>query len=114
VPVAVVRTPAEYETRLKRYLYERSEESRAVRVGEKEVSEKAEIVARYADLFSRPQLDVLREVEEGSGPGERERLYRDVHDGPAQVLANAIFEVEYLERIAERVDELVGDWLRTR
>ena len=33
---------------------------------------------------------------------ERERLYRDVHDGPAQVLANAIFEVEYLERIADR------------
>jgi len=33
---------------------------------------------------------------------ERERLYRDVHDGPAQVLANALFEVEYLERIADR------------
>lgn len=33
---------------------------------------------------------------------ERERLYRDVHDGPAQVLANAMFEVDYLERIADR------------
>jgi two-component system, NarL family, sensor histidine kinase DegS len=33
---------------------------------------------------------------------ERERLYRDVHDGPAQVLANAMFEVEYLERTADR------------
>ena len=33
---------------------------------------------------------------------ERERLYRDVHDGPAQVLANAMFEIEYLERIADR------------
>src|SRR6202008_680347 len=33
---------------------------------------------------------------------ERERLYRDVHDGPAQVLANAIFDVEYLERMIER------------
>ncbi len=33
---------------------------------------------------------------------ERERLYRDVHDGPAQVLANATFEVEYIERIADR------------
>jgi two-component system, NarL family, sensor histidine kinase DegS len=29
-------------------------------------------------------------------------LYRDVHDGPAQVLANAMFELEYLERIADR------------
>src|SRR2546425_7432560 len=44
---------------------------------------------------------------------ERERLYRDVHDGPAQVLANAIFEVEYLERIAERAPSEVRQTLRT-
>src|SRR5207247_8813770 len=41
------------------------------------------------------------------------RLYRDVHDGPAQVLANAIFEVEYLERIAERAPAEVRQTLRT-
>lgn len=34
---------------------------------------------------------------------ERERLVREVHDGPAQVLANAIFELEYLDRMAERL-----------
>ena len=50
-----VRSPAEFEEQLQRYLYERSEEGRAVRVGEKEVSEQAAIVARYADLFSRDQ-----------------------------------------------------------
>ena len=44
---------------------------------------------------------------------ERERLYRDVHDGPAQVLANAIFEVEYLERIAERAPSEVRQTLRS-
>ena len=44
---------------------------------------------------------------------ERERLYRDVHDGPAQVLANAMFEVEYLERIAERVTGEARTALRT-
>src|SRR5437867_13386879 len=44
---------------------------------------------------------------------ERERLYRDVHDGPAQVLANAIFEVEYLERIAERAPAEVRQTLKT-
>src|SRR5213593_2785231 len=49
----------------------------------------------------RQTLDVAQRVLE-SLEAERERLYRDVHDGPAQVLANAIFEVEYLERIAER------------
>jgi hypothetical protein len=75
--VTVVRTPAEYESQLRRYLYERSEEGRAVRVGEKEVSERAEIVARYRDLFSREQLDALRGAEEeASESDDRERLYR--------------------------------------
>ncbi|MGH3130762.1 MAG: hypothetical protein ACRDNX_08090, partial [Gaiellaceae bacterium] len=75
--VTAVRTPAEYENELQRYLFERSEEGRAVRVGEKEISEQAAIVARYGDLFSRQQLDALREAEEAeSGAAERERLYR--------------------------------------
>ena len=72
-----VRTPIEFESQLQRYLYERSEEGRAVRVGEKEVSEQAAIVARYADLFSRDQLGALREAEAGAADDEeRERLYR--------------------------------------
>ena len=72
-----VRSPAEYEERLQKYLYERSEEGRAVRVGEKEVSEQAEIVVRYADLFSRAQLAALRECEdEAADADDRERLYR--------------------------------------
>jgi hypothetical protein len=75
--VAAVLRPADYESRLQRYLFERAEEGRAVRVGEKEVSERAEIVARYAELFTREQLAALREAEDGSSEGdERERLYR--------------------------------------
>jgi hypothetical protein len=68
---------AEYEERLRRYLFERSEEGRAVRVGEKDVSEQAEIVARYRDLFTREQLGALAEAEDAAGSSEaRERLYR--------------------------------------
>jgi hypothetical protein len=74
--VAVVRTPAEYEERLRTYLFERAEEVRAVRVGEKEVSERAAIVAAYSDLFSREQLDALRSAEAEAEGDERERLYR--------------------------------------
>ena len=74
--VTQVRTAAEYEAELQRYLYERSEEGRAVRVGEKETSEQAAIVARYANLFSREQIEALREEEAGSSGDERERLYR--------------------------------------
>jgi hypothetical protein len=71
-----VRSPAEFEEQLQRYLFERSEEGRAVRVGEKEVSEQAAIVARYEDLFSRDQLSTLRDEEEQADGDRREWLYR--------------------------------------
>jgi hypothetical protein len=75
--VAAVLRPADYESRLQRYLFERAEEGRAVRVGEKEVSERAEIVARYAELFTREQLEALQQAETETEAGEeRERLYR--------------------------------------
>ncbi|MEK7284689.1 MAG: sensor histidine kinase, partial [Chloroflexota bacterium] len=57
------------------------------------------------------QLEVARRVLE-SLEAERERLYRDVHDGPAQVLANGIFEIEYLERVADRAPTDVRQTLR--
>ena len=71
-----VHTPAEYEAQLQKYYFERAEEGRAVRVGEKEVSEQAAIVARYRSLFSRAQLETLREAENTASGDERERLYR--------------------------------------
>ena len=74
--VTAVRDAAEYEARLQQYYYERAEEGRAVRVGEKEVSEQAAIVARYRDLFSRAQIDALHEAELAAAGEERERLYR--------------------------------------
>ena len=60
---------------------------------------------------SDEHLEVAQRVLE-SLELERERLYRDVHDGPAQVLANAIFEVEYLERVADRASPEVRNTLR--
>ncbi|MCP9485357.1 MAG: hypothetical protein MSC30_05825 [Gaiellaceae bacterium MAG52_C11] len=71
-----VRTPPDYEERLARYLFERSEEARAVRVGEKETSDQATIVERYGDLFSHGQVEALREAELGAPDDGRERLYR--------------------------------------
>src|ERR1044072_1835729 len=89
--VASVLKPADYESRLQRYLFERAEEGRAVRVGEKEVSERAEIVARYAELFTRDQLEALREAEGEAAEGdERERLYRLGKTCEAGVIAAAL------------------------
>ena len=64
---AAVRSSSDYEARLREYYFEADEEYRAVRVGEKETSEQAEIVARYADLFTREQLEALR-AEEAAAP----------------------------------------------
>ena len=93
--VASVLKPADYESRLQRYLFERAEEGRAVRVGEKEVSERAEIVARYAELFTRDQLEALREAEAEAPAGDdRERLYRLRKTCEAGLLAAALAERE--------------------
>ena len=103
--VAAVRTPAEYESRLQRYVFERSEEGRAVRVGEKEVSEQAAIVARYADLFSREQLDALRAAEAEASGDEGERLYR---------LRKACESGVITAELAEREDALENEILAAR
>jgi two-component system sensor histidine kinase DegS len=44
---------------------------------------------------------------------ERMRLAQDVHDGPAQALTNAIFQVEYIERIAGDDPDRLASELRT-
>jgi hypothetical protein len=105
VSVAAARKPAEYEAELQRYLYERSEEGRAVRVGEKETSEQAAIVARYASLFSRDQLDALREAEDQASGEERERLYRLRKTCEGGLIA---------AELAEREDELENAILAAR
>ena len=100
-----VRTSADYEAHLQRYRYERMEEARAVRVGEKEVSESAQIVARYAGLFTREQLAALRDAEQAADPRERERLYR-----LRKTCEAGLVELE----VAERADELENRLLAVR
>ena len=103
--VTATRTPAQFEERLQRYVFERSEEARAVRVGEKETSEQAAIVERYADLFTRDQIEVLREAEEAAEGDERERLYR-----LRKTCEGGIVTAE----LAERDDELENAILAAR
>src|SRR6059058_1763834 len=91
---ATVRDAAEYESRLQQYYFERAEEARAVRVGEKEVSEQAAIVARYRHLFTRPQIEALREAESAAGGDERERLYRLRKTCEAGVISGELAEQE--------------------
>ncbi len=102
---ASVLSATDFEGRLQQYLFERSEEWRAVRVGEKETSEQAEIVRRYADLFSREQLDALQEAESAASGDERELLYR-LRKTCESGLVSA--------QLAEREDELENRFLAER
>jgi two-component system sensor histidine kinase DegS len=43
---------------------------------------------------------------------ERARLAQEVHDGPAQSLSNAIFQVEYIERVIGQDQRLAATELR--
>ncbi len=98
-------TPDGFEERLARYLFERSEEARAVRVGEKETSEQAAIVARYEGLFTREQYASLREAEQGAENDQRERLFR---------LREACGGGVVVRELAEEADRLENDILACR
>jgi hypothetical protein len=91
---AVIRNAGEYESRLQQYYFERAEEARAVRVGEKEVSEQAAIVGRYRDLFTRLQVDALRDAEVSAADDDRERLYRLRKTCEAGVISAELAEQE--------------------
>jgi two-component system sensor histidine kinase DegS len=62
---------------------------------------RARTEARDSDLAVSPErVDVQARIVEAL-EAERLRLAQEIHDGPAQALSNAIFQVEYLERVVE-------------
>ena len=68
----------------------------------------ANLVGDNADNF--PTALQMRIVE--AQEGERSRLAQEMHDGPAQGLSNAIFQVEYIERVIETDEQLARQELR--
>ena len=98
-------TRTQFEERLRSYLRESSEEARAVRVGEKETSEHAAIVARYADLFTREQHAALAEATDAAPADEHERLLR-----LRESAAGGVISLE----LAEAYDELQNAVLAAR
>ncbi len=97
-------TPDAFERELARYLYESAEEARAVRVGEKDTSEQAAIVARYSSLFTRDQHAALKHAEVGDGD-EGERLAR---------LGDACEGGIVMAELADRLDALENAILACR
>jgi hypothetical protein len=99
-----VRTADEYESQLRSYYFELGEETRVVRIGEKEVSEQAAIAERYADLFTREQWETLRRLEEEADDSGRERVHR---------LRMSCQSALVFRALAPLQDALVNEELRT-
>jgi two-component system, NarL family, sensor histidine kinase DegS len=56
-------------------------------------------------------LDVAMRIVEAQ-EAERSRLAQEIHDGPAQALSNAVFQVEYIEKVLDRDPRMVRTELR--
>ncbi|HEY2888175.1 MAG TPA: sensor histidine kinase, partial [Candidatus Limnocylindrales bacterium] len=67
------------------------------------------LVADPSDPASR--VDVQMRIVEAQ-EAERSRLAREVHDGPAQALANGIFQIEIVERLLDRDERLARQELQ--
>jgi two-component system sensor histidine kinase DegS len=63
------------------------------------------------DSYSHDSMDTATLVLEALD-AERARIGREIHDGPAQALTNAIFEVDDIERLVERDPAGAVDGLR--
>ncbi|HEY7067316.1 MAG TPA: sensor histidine kinase [Chloroflexota bacterium] len=50
-------------------------------------------------------------LQVSASEAERARIARDLHDGPAQYFANAVFETEYLRKLLARDPAAVGEGL---
>lgn len=59
---------------------------------------------------ARPTEMDMRIVE--AQEAERSRLAQEIHDGPAQALSNAIFQVEYIERVIDEDKRVARTELR--
>lgn len=61
----------------------------------------ASLITDRSEATTSPPSDVQMRIVEAQ-EAERSRLAQEVHDGPAQALSNAIFQVEYIDRVLDQ------------
>lgn len=71
----------------------------------------ATLITDRSGVELAPPSDVQMRIVEAQ-EAERARLAQEVHDGPAQALSNAIFQVEYIERVMAQDTRLARTELR--
>ena len=81
-----------------------------IRIGGQQLAPDRAFVAVQDSTDPRLQLAMAEARED-----ERSRLAREIHDGPAQVLTNAIYGIQIAEQVARRAPDQVGaELLRLR
>jgi two-component system sensor histidine kinase DegS len=75
-----------------------------------------DLLARFQDERAFSPSDETSDLElqrarDEAREDERRRLAREIHDGPAQVLANAVYIVEIAEQVARRAPDQILDEL---
>jgi signal transduction histidine kinase len=68
-----------------------------------------------ASLVAGPDTLVPAEIQMRivqAGEAERSRLAQEIHDGPAQALSNAIFQVEYIDKVLDQDSRMAHTELR--
>jgi two-component system sensor histidine kinase DegS len=71
----------------------------------------ASLITDRSEVEASPPSDIQMRIVEAQ-EAERSRLAQEVHDGPAQALSNAIFQVEYIERVIDQDIRLARTELR--
>ncbi len=116
---ALSRGPADPGNQARRVTLQQALETTTTDLGERQLEQaKLELVIRHLErawLFLQQgdaslvadgsvrdaPTDVQMRIVEAQ-EAERQRLAQEVHDGPAQALTNAIFQVEFIDRTLER------------
>lgn len=76
------------------------------------VAQQANVVqAAMGDGVTDGQSAGPMAVQVSASEAERARIARDLHDGPAQYFANAVFETEYLRKVLTRDPDAVAEGL---
>jgi two-component system, NarL family, sensor histidine kinase DegS len=73
--------------------------------------ERGDVSLIGGDSDGRPPMNLEMRIVEAQ-EAERSRLAQEIHDGPAQALSNAVFQVEYIERVLDREPGLARSELR--
>ena len=96
---------AEHET-LVRELAQLQDRTKRLEVAARQLDLLVRYLQTSAATTSEPTLDTTDDSPAATAlriiqaqEQERQRLAEEIHDGPAQVLTNAIFQVEYLDRV---------------